>query len=73
MAEHEFVREWTTEEAAEKSVAGSTDSVTHKVSRRPGASSGGADHRSGGAPATADKNPGLPPDPPRTGNTEVNP
>ena len=74
MTDHEFVREWTTEEAAEKGVRGSGESVTPRVSKSVGAASG-ADHRSGIAPATGDKNPGLPADPPRgpTGDTEVTP
>jgi hypothetical protein len=74
MTDHEYVREWTTEEAAEKSVRGSEESVTPRVSRRVDAASG-ADHRSGIAPTTGDKQPGLPADPPRrpTGNTEVTP
>jgi hypothetical protein len=72
MTDHEYLREWTTEEAAEKGVRG--ESVTPRVSRRAGAASG-ADRRSGTAPATGDKQPGLPADPPRgtTGNTEVTP
>jgi hypothetical protein len=64
MTEHELVREWTAAEAAEKGVAVSGESVTPKVSRKAGASSG-ADHHPGIAPAAEDKNPGLPPDPPR--------
>jgi hypothetical protein len=74
MTDHEFVREWTTEEAAEKGVGGSGESVTPRVSRRVGAASG-VDHRAGIAPATDDKHPGLPADPPRrpTGNTKVAP
>ena len=74
MTENEFVREWTAEEAAKAGVRGSGESVTPRVSRRAGAASG-ADHRSGIAPATSDKQPGLPADPPRgpTGNTEVTP
>ena len=71
VTDHEFVREWTTEEAAEKSVRG--ESVTPRVSRSGVGAASGADHRSGTAPATDDKYPGLPADPPRglTGNTEV--
>jgi len=72
MTDHELVREWTTEEAAEKGVRG--ESVTPRVSRRADTASG-ADHRSGIAPAANDKYPVLPADPPRapTGNTEVTP
>jgi len=72
MTDHEFAREWTAEEAAEKGVRGV--SVTPRVSRRIGAASG-ADHRSGIAPAADDTYPGLPADPPRrsTGNAEVTP
>jgi hypothetical protein len=72
MTDHEYVREWTTEEAAEKGVP--AESVTPRVSRRGGAASG-ADHRSGIVPATGDKQPGLPADPPRgpIGDTEVTP
>jgi hypothetical protein len=68
----DFVREWTAEEVAEKGVSVSGDSVTPKVSRKGGISSG-ADHHPGIAPTTGDQNPGLPADPPRTRNTEVNP
>jgi hypothetical protein len=75
MTDHEFVREWTTEEAAEKGVPGAGENVTPRVSRSGVGAASGADHRSGIAPATDDKQPGLPPDPPRgpTGNTEVTP
>ena len=74
MTDYKFVREWTPEEAAEKGVRDSGESVTPRVSRRVGAVSG-ADHHSGIAPATDDTQLGLPPDPPRgpTGNTEANP
>lgn len=65
---NEFVRAWTVEEAAEKAVRGSGEGVTPRVSRRIG-TAGGADHRSGIAPATEDEQPGLPADPPR--NTEA--
>jgi hypothetical protein len=74
MANNEFVREWTMEEAAQKGVRSSGENVTPRVSKRIGATSG-ADHRSGIAPATEDEQPGLPADPPRTptGNTEMTP
>jgi hypothetical protein len=72
VTEHEFVREWTTEEAAEAGTRGFEESVTPRVSRKVGAVSG-ADHRSGIAPATDDEQPGLPADPPRGPNTEVTP
>jgi hypothetical protein len=74
MTDNEYVREWTTEEAAEKGVRDFGESVTPRVSKRAGTASG-ADHRSGIAPATDDKQPGLPPDPPRrpSGTTEVTP
>jgi hypothetical protein len=73
MADHEFVREWTTEEAVEKGVRG--ESVTPRVSKGGIGAASGVDHRSGVAPATDDKYPGLPADPPRgpTGNTEATP
>jgi hypothetical protein len=73
VTDHEFVREWTTEEAAEKGVRGET--LTPRVSRRGVSAASGADHRSGIALAADDKQPGLPADPPRgpTGNTEVTP
>jgi Metallo-peptidase family M12B Reprolysin-like len=50
------------------------ESVTPRVSRRAGTASS-ADYHSGIAPATGDKQPGLPADPPRrpTGDTEVTP
>jgi hypothetical protein len=72
MTDHELVREWTAEEAAEKGVHG--QSVAPRVSSSAGAASG-ADHRPGIAAATDDKNPGLPADPPRgpAGNTGVSP
>lgn len=78
MTEHELVREWSAEEAATKGVSASVDMVTPKVSRKASnkvTASSGADHLPGVAPTPEDKNPGLPPDPPRTpaGNTEVNP
>jgi hypothetical protein len=72
MTENEFVREWTTEEAADANIRGFEESVTPRVSRKVGAASG-ADHRSGIAPATDDKQPGLPADPPRGQNAEVTP
>ena len=70
MTDSEYVREWTTKEAAEKGVGGV--SVTPRVSRKAAAASG-ADHRAGMVPAADDKNPGLPADPPRTptGDTEA--
>ena len=58
MADNEFVREWTAEEAAEKGVHG--ESVAPRVSNTSGAASG-ADHRSGVAPATDQNNPAYPP------------
>jgi hypothetical protein len=72
MTDDEYMREWTTEEAAEKGVRDSGESVTPRVSRTVDTASG-ADHHSGIAPATGDKQPGLPADPPRgpTGNREV--
>ena len=70
MTEQEFVREWTAEEAAEAGTRGSEESVTPRVSRKAGAVSG-ADHRPGIAPATDDRQPGLPADPPRGPNPEV--
>jgi hypothetical protein len=75
MTDHEYVREWTSEEAAEKGGPGAAETVTPRVSRRGVGAASGADHRSGTAPATDDQQPGLPPDPPRrsTGTTEVTP
>jgi hypothetical protein len=78
MTENELVREWTMEEAATKGTSASVETVTPKVSRKAGkkvTASSGADHLPGIAPTTEDKNPGLPPDPPRTpaANTEVKP
>jgi hypothetical protein len=73
VTDHEFVREWTTEEVAEKGVR--EESVTPRVSKRGIGAASGADHRPGIAPATDDKQPGLPADPSRgpTGNSEVTP
>jgi hypothetical protein len=69
MADSEFVREWTAEEAAEK--GGQGGSVAPRVSRNAGEVSG-ADHRSGIAPAAGD-NPAYPPRRPAgsAGNTGV--
>jgi hypothetical protein len=63
MTDHEFVREWTTEEAADKGVA--EESVTPRVSKKGVSAASGADHRPGIASATDDKQPGLPADPAR--------
>jgi hypothetical protein len=59
--------------AAEKGAR--EESVTPRVSRRGVGAASGADHRPGIAPATDDKQPGLPADPPRgpTGNPEATP
>ena len=75
MTDHEFMREWTAEETAEKGVRGSEEGVTPRVSKTGVGAASGTDHHSGIAPATDDKLPGLPADPPRghTGNTEVTP
>jgi hypothetical protein len=72
MADNEFVREWTAEEAAEKGVHGA--SVAPRVSNTSGAASG-ADHRSGIAPAADENNPAYPPRRPagNAGNTGVTP
>jgi hypothetical protein len=62
MTDQGLVREWTAEEAAEKSVQ--AGSVTPRVSRAAGPASG-ADHRPGVAAAADDQAPGQPADPPR--------
>jgi hypothetical protein len=62
MADSEFVREWTAEEAAEKGVHGG--SVAPRISNTSGAASG-ADHRPGIAPAADENNPAYPPRGPR--------
>jgi hypothetical protein len=80
MADNEFVREWTAEEAAERGVQNAI--VAPRAGNAPGAASGppvsdapgaaaGADHRAGIAPATGQNNPAYPPRRP-AGNTGVN-
>jgi hypothetical protein len=68
MADNEFVREWTAGEAAEKGDHGG--SVAPRTSNMSG-ELGGADHRSGIAPATDQNNPAYPLSRP-AGNTGVN-
>jgi hypothetical protein len=63
MTESEFVREWTSEEAAEKGVR--DQSVTPRGNMTVAGEETGADHRSGMMPAADDEHPDLPADPPR--------